>query len=69
MTVVTGVFSVLIREQLQEEQEALFYISMVGLVLSSIISCLWVTGNPQLRIFTLEKMKTLFFCDRVDLSN
>ena len=63
MTVVTGVFSVVIRAQLQEEeeQEALFYISMMALVLSSIISCLWVTGNPQLRIFTLEKMKTLLF--------
>ena len=68
MTVVTGVFSVVIRAQLQEEeeQEALFYISMMGLVLSSIISCLWVTGNPQLRIFTVEKIQTLFFVTESD---
>ena len=63
MTLVTGVFSVVLRDQLGEEEghEAFLYISMTALVISSIVSCLWVTGNPQLRLFTLEKMKTLFF--------
>ena len=65
MTVVTGVLSVVIRAHLQE-QEAMFYVAMIALVISSIISSLWVTGNPQLRIFTVEKIKTLFFVTESD---
>ena len=62
MTVVTGVFSVLIKSQLQseQEQEALFYTAMMALVNSSIISSLWVLGNKQLRIFAVDKIKYLF---------
>lgn len=68
MTVVTGVFSVVIRSQLhaEEEQEAMFYVSMMALVNSSIISSLWVIGNPQLRLFTVEKIKTVFCVSEVD---
>ena len=68
MTVVTGVFSLAIRSQLQAEaeQEAMIYVSMMALVNSSIISSLWVIGNQQLRIFTVEKMKTLCFMSAVD---
>lgn len=64
MTLVTGVLSVVIRDELQEEEEAMFYLSMMALVISSITSSLWVTGNPQLRNFTVEKI-TFLFCDRV----
>ena len=67
MTVVTGVLSVVIRAHLQEE-EAMFYVAMMALVISSIISSLWVTGNPQLRNFTVEKT-TFLFCDRVGPRN
>ena len=68
MTVVTGVFSLAIRAQLQAEaeQEAMFYVSMMALVNSSIISSLWVIGNQELRIFTVEKMKTLCCMSEVD---
>ena len=68
MTMVTGVFSVVIRSQLLEEQQqgAMFYVSMMALVNSSIISSLWVIGNPQLRSFTVEKIKTLFCVSEVD---
>ena len=34
-------------------------VSMVGLVMSAITATLWVTTNPQLRQFTVEKMKCL----------
>ena len=58
MTMVAGVLSMMIRGQ--EEEDAIFYVSIMALVLSTIISGLWVTGNPQLKIFTVEKIKSVF---------
>ena len=57
-TVVTGVASLLIRTQVQlAEDTTAWQISMLGLVMSSITSTAWVTTNPQLRQFTVERIK------------
>ena len=62
-TVVLGVVTLLIRTQLHlAEGTTAWQISMVGLVMSSITSTAWVTTNPQLRQFTVEKMKGLVGC-------
>ena len=68
MTVVTGVFSVVFRSQLQteDEQGVMFYVAMMALVNSSVISSLWVSGNQQLRIFTVEKIKSLCCVSELD---
>ena len=59
-TVVLGVVTLLVRTHLQlAEGTTAWQISMVGLVMSSITATAWVTTNPQLRQFTVEKMKSL----------
>ena len=59
-TVVIGVVTFLMRTQLKlAEATTDWQMSMVGLVMSSITSTAWVTTNPQLRQFTVEKGKGL----------
>ena len=59
-TVVTGVASLLIRTHLQlAEDTTAWQVSMLGLVMSSITSTAWVTTNPQLSRFTVDKIKGL----------
>ena len=64
MTVGAGLFSVMIRGQ--KEEDAIFYVSITALLNSAFISSLWVMGNPQLKIFTVQKIKTLCCLSEVD---
>ena len=58
--VVLAVVSLLIRTELQlAEDTTAWQVSMLGLVMFSIPSTAWVTTNPQLSQFTVERIKGL----------